>query len=389
LFAFPYDWRESNFASAKKLEDFVDTIPRLRSGNFNIVAHSMGGLVAAIFITESRYGGRVNRLATLGTPFQGSLDALRILKEGDFSLVGPLLGGRRIVREVATTFPSIYELLPLFRTCCFSGSSAAPAASEFVLLRPESWEGFPLTDRRLLAGGLAARERLAQAVSKLVEGRAPKLTLIAGLGTNTDRRVYLHLQDATDAEWRSDNQGDGRVWVGSATAGAPEDAHVSLLGHANLFKDDHVKKTLELAFSRKSIPYSGTQPDELLVGTKTVRLSEVSLALRSHYAVVGKPFPFELTIRDDHGQPVRGLLGVDAPDGKIPPVLALEWAREGAAGQALVVVEQENGIYVGVLTGLNALGSYSIRARLRGIGVFEEGITVVEPLAGIANALSH
>lgn len=73
LFEFPYEWRNSNVITAESLKEKIqeikdDTgIPRV-----NIVAHSMGGLVARYYIESDFYQNDINNLITLGTPHKGS-----------------------------------------------------------------------------------------------------------------------------------------------------------------------------------------------------------------------------------------------------------------------------------------------------------------------------
>lgn len=53
LFVFAYDWRRSNFANAVLLNDFVRAnIPA--GEDFDIVAHSMGGLLTRAFLSDLR-----------------------------------------------------------------------------------------------------------------------------------------------------------------------------------------------------------------------------------------------------------------------------------------------------------------------------------------------
>lgn len=86
LFVFDYDWRQSTLDNAARLAAFVAEI-RARHGippeqRFNVVAHSMGGMVARIFVL--RHGGQrhVERLVTVATPHFGSLNAFDTLLSG-------------------------------------------------------------------------------------------------------------------------------------------------------------------------------------------------------------------------------------------------------------------------------------------------------------------
>lgn len=89
LLLFPYDWRLSNIVAARKL---AETAPRelqrwsKHSGNSDaklvLICHSMGGLVARWFLEV--LGGReiTRQLITIGTPYQGSINALNNLVNG-------------------------------------------------------------------------------------------------------------------------------------------------------------------------------------------------------------------------------------------------------------------------------------------------------------------
>lgn len=133
-FQFGYDWRRSCAENAALLEKFIEEKRRYvqqqrlkRHGlrgdvKFDIVAHSMGGLVARYFMM---YGGRplssdgrmpvtwagakhVEKLVMVGTPNDGSAYPVQQLREG-FKLA-PFLP--RLESAVIGTMPSIYELLP-------------------------------------------------------------------------------------------------------------------------------------------------------------------------------------------------------------------------------------------------------------------------------------
>jgi hypothetical protein len=73
LFTFPYDWRVSNVATAEKLAEKITQLQEeLSVFRFDLVAHSMGGLVVRQYLQSSQYAGNVDQLIMLGTPHQGS-----------------------------------------------------------------------------------------------------------------------------------------------------------------------------------------------------------------------------------------------------------------------------------------------------------------------------
>lgn len=130
FYVFPYDWRRDNVESARLLIGRIEALKR-RLGKpklkFNVVAHSMGGLIAryaAMYgksdlpsgIPRPTWAGanHFDKLFLLGTPNEGSVSTLNVLLDG-FSYVG---GGlnlpfiQNISRFDAFTIPSIFQLLP-------------------------------------------------------------------------------------------------------------------------------------------------------------------------------------------------------------------------------------------------------------------------------------
>ncbi len=140
-FQFAYDWRQDNVANARRLMAFMREKRAFVQGEyarrygmrdadvkFDIVAHSMGGIVARYAMM---YGGTdlprdgslppltwegarmMGRLIQVGTPNGGSLDAFRVLVDGrDFG--APIVP--RYSPAILGTMPSLYQLLPRQRS---------------------------------------------------------------------------------------------------------------------------------------------------------------------------------------------------------------------------------------------------------------------------------
>lgn len=122
-YVFLHDWRQDNQKSAARLAEFIDAIRRDHGDpglRVDLIAHSMGGLIARYFI---RYGradvlddndfpvtmagaDAVRRVVLLGTPNVGSVESIRSYIRGN------PVGLGRIPPEVLVTFPSGYQLFP-------------------------------------------------------------------------------------------------------------------------------------------------------------------------------------------------------------------------------------------------------------------------------------
>jgi pimeloyl-ACP methyl ester carboxylesterase len=122
-YVLPYDWRQDNVVTARKLDALIDQIrrdygdPQLK---VDVVAHSMGGLITRYYIQygvadvlngndfPANFAGaeKIRTAVLLGTPNLGSVNVLHSL------LVGHKVGWQTIPTEALATMPSVYELLP-------------------------------------------------------------------------------------------------------------------------------------------------------------------------------------------------------------------------------------------------------------------------------------
>jgi hypothetical protein len=116
LVAFPYDWRLSNRAAARVFEAGIhDKLAAWRDfsgepeAKVILIAHSMGGLVARYWLEVLDGWRDATALITFGTPYRGSVDALGYLANGYKKTFLDLT-------EVLLSCPSVYELLPIYRS---------------------------------------------------------------------------------------------------------------------------------------------------------------------------------------------------------------------------------------------------------------------------------
>ncbi len=162
FYVFPYDWRRDNVETAREFITRVEELkvklgrPDLR---FNIIAHSMGGLVARY---AAMYGERdlppageaprpdwagarhINKIFMFGSPNVGSAEAFATLLEG-YSVTEGLRRRvsllNKLSREDALTIPSIYQLLPHEQTARFLNENLQPL-DRIDLYDPATWKRY-------------------------------------------------------------------------------------------------------------------------------------------------------------------------------------------------------------------------------------------------------
>jgi pimeloyl-ACP methyl ester carboxylesterase len=90
LFTFPYDWEKSNVDTAKLLAQKISQIKTICGcSKVDLVAHSMGGLVATQYIMSSDYKDDVDQFFMLGTPLAGSPKAYKAWEAGEVDFGDP------------------------------------------------------------------------------------------------------------------------------------------------------------------------------------------------------------------------------------------------------------------------------------------------------------
>ncbi len=169
LYLFPYDWRRDIVESARALGTKIEELKR-RLGRpdlrFDVVTHSMGGLVARYY---SMYGERdvldvavacpdwsgarnLNRIVMIAAPNAGAMNALRVLLKGfsAMSFARPLgslprklsrkLPFARVGARVTFTVPAIYQLLPPGGNARFFSAHLSPLPVN--LYDVETWRRF-------------------------------------------------------------------------------------------------------------------------------------------------------------------------------------------------------------------------------------------------------
>jgi len=112
LYEFLYDFRYPVTRNSVALKVFVrEVLNRTGESTIDLVAHSMGGLVAQQYLSDIEGSSNVGTLVTLGAPFLGTPKALKVLRYGD-DLGAPLFFDACKVKRAAHNLPGFFNLLP-------------------------------------------------------------------------------------------------------------------------------------------------------------------------------------------------------------------------------------------------------------------------------------
>lgn len=307
-FQFDYDWRLDIPANAARLHDFIlETRETVRENHherfggdhevrFDIVAHSMGGLLTRYML---RYGDAslpdkgelppvtwagaplVERVVLVGTPNSGSAKALEDLVDGvSFSFFLP-----EYHPVVLGTMPSIYQLLPRARHNALILRDERDDHHHLDPMDPEVWHRFgwglaspdrdamlrkllpevddPAERGRIADAYLASTLRRAECVAAALDQPAPtpppgiELYLIAGDAVQTTLSLEVNPRTGALSTDRRTN-GDGTVTRHSALGDERDlEADVWMATvrspvpwrHVMFMFEDHLGLTSDPAFS--------------------------------------------------------------------------------------------------------------------------------------------
>ena len=127
LFTFPYDWRADNNITANLLKEKIQEVKTITGASkVDIIAHSMGGLVARSYIEGSDYQNDVDQVVFLGTPHQGSVESylryegaiftgtLSWLQKYYFQTEATANGYLDLTDYIRVKVPTVEQLLPTF-----------------------------------------------------------------------------------------------------------------------------------------------------------------------------------------------------------------------------------------------------------------------------------
>lgn len=236
LLEFGYDWRQDVRQSARRLGEAIDQWQV--QPPITIIAHSLGCLVSRYYLNCLGGERKVGRLILMGGPQIGTPPALAQLILGPDMLPFGILGDR--FRQVAATFPSVYQILPTY-ACVFDQYN-----QPIDVYGDETWVSD--AQRPHLRN---ARDYWRQVGTR---SRVPTISII-GYGVRTITKVKVERDERhrwKKLELESSTNGDSAVPVQSAVLEGSE-IHPVQQNHSVLFVDNDVKMRLKMELTREVV----------------------------------------------------------------------------------------------------------------------------------------
>ena len=245
FFLFGYDWRLSNVENARRLDVYVKYLQQKlkdqKLEGFRFLTHSMGALVFSCYLKSQQAYTHIDKVILCAPPFLGSPYAYVHMVKGDGgfkSFLNRVFGKDDDIRKVVRTFPSLYELLPIYEnvlTYTDDGTSAS-------FLNKDAWQSNVYDDiPDLFAKRIADLNSFRNTLPKqsvlmdfnlLPVDLRQRMVVVAGAGEDTvvnlqadkangSTKNYLRLDKLNDKIDEHGNQidrnGDGTVPYKSST----------------------------------------------------------------------------------------------------------------------------------------------------------------------------
>ena len=213
-YVFPYDWRRDNVENARLLINRIDELkaklkrPDLK---FNIIAHSMGGLIAryaAMYGNADLPGGtrrpvptwagesRINKIFLIGTPNEGAMTSLDALINGYG--IGPRGINVPFVQDLTKfdmfTIPALFQLIPHGGTVRAFDENLKPLRVD--IYNPATWEKYgwaAYTDPDFAKQFTVQEQLQAKSYFRAVLSRARLFHQALNANVNRQRPVEIYL----------------------------------------------------------------------------------------------------------------------------------------------------------------------------------------------------
>ncbi len=355
LFALPYDWRNSNVVTADLLKTKIAEIKSIcNCDKVDLVAHSMGGLVARSYVQGADYADDVDQVIFLATPHLGSPDSYLSWEGGEFTPRGSTDKFKRFIfsREAKKEgysnifsyvrlkpIESIRELLPVY-------SYLKDASTGQLRVYPDSYPTNPflenlsnlhdLVDSKVDVSNIVAKDPIANTISTIRTLASQLLPLwLHGYpeqfdNANTDRGLELGVGDGTVPEVSSN-------FLGSATKIELESTHTAITTAAE------------------------GQIYKLLTGKLPIYLSQIDFGTNITYLFIKLLSPVDMQIIAPDGKRV----GIDfATGGELSEIEGAFYSGNSTDDEYVVIPNPQVGDYIVRTLGTGLGGEYTVATAL-------------------------
>jgi len=242
---FPYDWRQNNIEHLDELKEKIDP----NADEIIIVAHSMGGIVGKLFLNhfrDSEFVAKITKIITLGTPWNGAMDAYKTLKYGKAIPEKKLKGfflNEETSKEITSYFPSIYQLLPSNNYCGLSKQIETQTLVSYCIDGEEYTDHDKFFDDHLKSKFIECKLDYTKVIDEfrdLLKEDIPQHVQhieIIGVNEGTIAGISVNSLDEAEGDFRS---GDGTVPLFSALTNQENSFFANKVDHTDLPKDSEV-----------------------------------------------------------------------------------------------------------------------------------------------------
>lgn len=203
LFTFPYDWRQDNNITAGLLKERIQQVKEISGRDkVDIIAHSMGGLVARSYIEDSDYQNDIDQVIFLGTPHMGAVDTY--LKYGGAYFSGHIAAIQKYLFQIEAAFNGYFDLTDYIRAQVPTVEQLLPTFDYLKDKMPDnSWQlrTYPLNYPQ----NNYLEDLNSQVAVDLLKQRVKITNIVSDLGLNSTLN-YLKVitdPDTTDNKWQS------------------------------------------------------------------------------------------------------------------------------------------------------------------------------------------
>ncbi len=203
LFTFPYNWRSDNNNTAGLLKEKIEQVKSLTGASkVDLVAHSMGGLVARSYIQGSNYQDDVDQLVFLGTPHLGAAESY--LRYGGAYFQGYFGAVQKYLFQTEAALNGYFNLTDYIRAKVLSVEQLLPVYDYLKDKQPDnSWQSrpYPLNyPQNIFLENLNSQNNI-----DLLKQRVGVTNIVGDLGQNSTLNYLRTITDPdpSDNKWQN------------------------------------------------------------------------------------------------------------------------------------------------------------------------------------------